>query len=198
MLRAIIFDIDGVLADSRHAVVHNTTELLREYRFAVQGREVEKMSSAHSAETVLLSLVPALGADRELLRAMLLRLSGLTSENLRLVKPTPLAASIPALAKKYRLAAASNRKSSARMVLEKLGIGRHFSAVVTSEDAPAKPDPAMIRLALARLDVPPDDALFVGDNQEDMVAGKAAGVRTMMLDGINKKDCEKFLSPLLG
>ena len=141
MLKAIIFDIDGVLADSRHAVVHNTEALLKEHGFAVPREEVERMSSAHSAETVLLSLVPALGGDRELLRRMLRRLSEITRENLRLIRPAPLAAKIPALAKKYLLAAASNRKLSARMVLEKLGIERHFSAVLTSADAPAKPDP---------------------------------------------------------
>ncbi len=187
-----------MLADSRHAVVHNTEALLKEYGFAVPAGEVERMSSAHSAETVLLSLVPALGQDRELLRRMLGRLSELTRENLHLVRPTPLAAKIAALAKKYRLAAASNRKLSARMVLGKLGIARHFSAVVTSADAPAKPDPGMLHLALAKLDASPDEAIFVGDNEEDMMAGKAAGIRTVMLDGNSEKECEKFLATFLG
>lgn len=196
-VRAIIFDIDGVLADSREAVVHNTCGLLREYGFAVRREEVEKMSSAHSAETVLVALAPSLAGKRELLRRMLARLAKLTRENLHLVRPTALAGKIPEFAKKYRLAAASNRKSSARMVLEKLGIERHFSAVATSADAPPKPDPKMILLALERLEIGADEAVFVGDNEEDMLAGKAAGTRTFKLDGNDKKACERFVMAFL-
>ena len=33
-IKAIIFDIDGVLADSRVAVIENTGQLLREFGFA--------------------------------------------------------------------------------------------------------------------------------------------------------------------
>ena len=56
----------------------------------------------------------------------------------------------------------------------------------------------MLHLALARLGASPDEALFVGDNEEDMAAGKAAGIRTVMLDGNSEKECEKFLAMLLG
>ena len=70
-IKAIIFDIDGVLADSRQAVVHNTKELLREFGFGVDGTEVEKMSSAHSAESVLIALAPKLEKDEKLLRERL-------------------------------------------------------------------------------------------------------------------------------
>ena len=196
-IKAIIFDIDGVLADSREAVVHNTCELLREYGFAVRRQEVERMSSAHSAESVLVALEPALAGERELLRRMLARLAALTRENLHLVKPTALAGKIPEFAKKYRLAAASNRKTSAMMVLEKLGVAAYFSTVVTSADAPPKPDPRMVLLALERMGVGANEAVFVGDNEEDVLAGKAAGTETIKLDGNDKKACEKFAGEFL-
>ncbi|VVC01681.1 Phosphoglycolate phosphatase [uncultured archaeon] len=191
-LRAIIFDIDGVLADSRAAVVLNTKTLLHEYGINVLDSRVERMSSAHSAESVLISLVPSLEGNEALRKEMLARLSVITAQNLHLVKPTPIASKLPSLSKKYLLAAASNRKSSARMVLEKLGILRHFSAVVTSAEAPVKPDPTMIRLALQRLGVKPQEAVFIGDNKEDRLAGEAAGTKVAIIDGTNEKDWEKF------
>ncbi|MCX6769072.1 MAG: HAD hydrolase-like protein [Candidatus Micrarchaeota archaeon] len=83
-LKAIIFDIDGVLADSREAVVHNTIEVLSEFGFGALREKVEGMSSAHSTESVLIALVPKLAGDRELLKKMLLSLSKATVNGLLL------------------------------------------------------------------------------------------------------------------
>lgn len=195
-IKAIIFDIDGVLADSREAVVQNTIALLAEFGHNVPSEKVRGMSTAHSADSVLIALVPTLSQDRELLARMLRRLSIITQKNLFIVRPTPLAKAVPQLAKKYYLAAASNRKTSAIPVLEMLGIADRFVAIVTSADAPAKPDPGMILLALAKLHVKPSEAVFIGDNEEDRMAGVAAGVRTLMVDGTKEEECEKLLKEL--
>ena len=197
-IKAIIFDIDGVLADSRKAVAHNTKQLMREFGFDAPPARVDAMSSAHSAESVLIALAPPLEKDVALRKKMLGRLRELTWKNIALVKPSLLAAHVPALAARYRLAAASNRKSSAPLVLKVLGIDKCFEAVMTSEHAPPKPDPTMIRLALAKLGVRAQEAVFVGDNIEDMQAGEGAGVRSVMLYGMDEKACGKFLKEFLG
>jgi HAD superfamily hydrolase (TIGR01509 family) len=50
--------------------------------------------------------------------------------------------------------------------------------VVTSAEAGApKPDPAIFRLALARLGVAPDRALHVGDSPADEEGARAAGMQ---------------------
>jgi len=197
-VKAIIFDIDGVLADSREAIAHNTICLMKEFGFDVPDARVEGMSSAHSAESVLIALAPSLSADNALLKKMLDRLRELTWENIALVKPAQIALSVPALAARYRLAAASNRKSSASIVLRQIGIEKYFEAVMTSEDCPPKPDPAMIKRALEKMGVRADEAIFLGDNLEDMQAGEGAGVRSIMLDGMDEQACAVFLKEFLG
>ena len=193
-IKAIIFDIDGVLADSRAAVVHNTAEVLAEFGFGVSSEDISLMSSAHSADSVLLQLAPVLEHNRKKLERMLERLSSLTAQNMHMVKPTVLARKVPALAKRFRLAAATNRKRSARLVLKKFGIEKCFSAVVTGVDSPPKPDPAMIRLALRRLKVKPSEAVFIGDNAEDRLAGEAAGVKVVLVDAsCDNKSCRSFI-----
>ncbi|VVC01664.1 Phosphoglycolate phosphatase [uncultured archaeon] len=196
-VKAIIFDIDGVLADSRDAVVHNTRTLLQEFGFIINDGEVERLSRAHSAESVLVSLAPSLSQDPGKLEKMLGRLSEITRENLGMVRPLPLAIKVPALSKEYRLAAATNRKTSAAMVLEKLGIAQYFKAVLTSDDAPAKPHPGMIGLALKKLRVQKSEAVFIGDNIEDRQAGEAAGVRTFVVNGADAASVEAFLREFL-
>jgi HAD superfamily hydrolase (TIGR01509 family) len=56
-----------------------------------------------------------------------------------------------------------------------------FSAIVTREDAPPKPAPDPILLACRQLAVSAQEALFVGDFEFDMLAGRRAGVQTVLL-----------------
>jgi len=49
-----------------------------------------------------------------------------------------------------------------------------FSTVVTMEDAPSKPDPEPVRLAISRLGA--RHAWMVGDTPDDLRAARAAGV----------------------
>ena len=111
---------------------------MKEFGFDVPDARIDEMSSAHSAESVLVALAPSLSGDRALLKKMLARLAELTQENIGLVKPSLLAARLPEFAAKYTLAAASNRKTSAHLVLKQLGIEKYFSTVMTSSDAPAR------------------------------------------------------------
>ena len=70
--------------------------------------------------------------------------------------------------------------------LEVCRVGHAFPVVVTADDvARGKPDPEPVHRALEALaggPVPPERALFVGDSPHDIVAGRAAGVRTVAVE----------------
>jgi HAD superfamily hydrolase (TIGR01509 family) len=72
-----------------------------------------------------------------------------------------------------------NSRKSVDRVLTRLGL--RFDAVVTREDAPPKPAPEPVWLACRRMGLPPSAVLFVGDFEFDMLAGRRAGVRTVLL-----------------
>lgn len=66
-----------------------------------------------------------------------------------------------------------------RLIIDRLGLGRHIRIVVGGGSAPAlKPDPAPVRLALERLGVDATGAVMVGDGLTDLEAGRRAGLRT--------------------
>ncbi len=65
-------------------------------------------------------------------------------------------------------------RRDAERFLEHWKIGDYFDALVCMEDAPIKPDPAPVRLAMQRLGI--ERAWFVGDTPDDMRAGRAARV----------------------
>ncbi len=63
--------------------------------------------------------------------------------------------------------------------LARLNIAHLIDTVVTAVAAPRKPAPDTINAYLAELGLLPDECISVGDSAADIVAGKAAGVRTV-------------------
>lgn len=64
--------------------------------------------------------------------------------------------------------------------LAHVGLARYMDTIVGCDGATRhKPDPEPVRIALQRLDCPPEHALFVGDSVHDVIAGNAAGVTTV-------------------
>lgn len=64
--------------------------------------------------------------------------------------------------------------------LSLVGLEPFIDTVVGLESATRhKPDPEPVRVALDRLAVSADEAIFVGDSPHDMTAGRAAGVLTV-------------------
>ena len=65
-------------------------------------------------------------------------------------------------------------------VVEKLGLARRCGALVAGDTlARRKPDPDPVLHACALLEVDPARTLFVGDDLRDIEAGRAAGTRTI-------------------
>lgn len=84
------------------------------------------------------------------------------------------------MAESYRLGAVTNtavmREADVREHLRAVGIDEFMETVVTSVDAGVeKPDPAPLLIALDRLGVAPERALYVGDLPTDRQAARAAG-----------------------
>jgi|GEM_PF-214950 len=70
-------------------------------------------------------------------------------------------------------------------LLEQIGLAGLTDIEVCSEMARScKPDPAIFRMALDGIGVPPERAMFVGDSVEsDVVGGNRVGMRTVLLSG---------------
>ena len=63
--------------------------------------------------------------------------------------------------------------------LAHVGLARYMDTIVGCDSSSRhKPDPEPVRIALHRLDCPPDHAIFVGDSVHDVLAGNSAGVHT--------------------
>lgn len=97
------------------------------------------------------------------------------------------------LAARLPLAVVTGRpRHDAERFLTDHGIADAFEVVVTAEDAPSKPDPAPVLLALDKLGY--DRAWMIGDTPDDIRAARAAGV--VPLGILSNADQESLRDPM--
>jgi putative hydrolase of the HAD superfamily len=91
---------------------------------------------------------------------------------------------IAALRARVRTGLISNAWAGVRQVLGDGGGETTFhEMVISAEVGLAKPDPAIFRLALERLNVPAAAALFVDDIPANLEAARAVGMRPILFNG---------------
>ena len=100
---------------------------------------------------------------------------------------------------RYRMGVVSNANGSVVRKLTRLGLARHFDAILDSHtEGVEKPDPRIFRIALERLGARPEEALHVGDFYHvDVTGARSAGIRAVLLDpaGLHgDKDCDRIRS----
>jgi phosphoglycolate phosphatase len=81
-----------------------------------------------------------------------------------------------------RLAVCTNKpEAAARDVLHRTGLAGLLDVILGADAAPLKPDPTMVREALVRLDVAPENAALVGDSEVDVATARAAALPVVLL-----------------
>ncbi len=67
-------------------------------------------------------------------------------------------------------------------VLQDHDLNKYFSTVVISGDYDfKKPDPRIFHLALDELGLKPEEAIYIGDSEEDIVGARAAGIEPILI-----------------
>lgn len=90
------------------------------------------------------------------------------------------------------------------LILNKFDLEKHFDAIITGDDVgKTKPDPEPVIKVCKRLNVDPPETILIGDNESDVQAGRAAGCKVIGF-GVNgdftaddMDDVQKILSKFL-
>lgn len=80
---------------------------------------------------------------------------------------------------------------STKYKLEELGLERYFDDLVTARDGVRKPSPEGLEKIIQKSGLERESLVFVGDSIKDLVAGRRAGLRTVLITQDFKK---KFLA----
>jgi phosphoglycolate phosphatase len=210
--RALLFDLDGTLVDSRRDIaeaanasrihyglsplrVESIYPMIGDGARALVARafDFSKDDHGHGApppdtpETRLRTLRASRSASVDLDGA-LATFSKAYAEK-PCVHTTLMPGAREALATGLPNALVTNKPRALTMlVLESLGIASSFAAVWGGDEGPLKPDPSGILAVCAKLGVAPRDAWVIGDGPQDIGAGKAAGCFTVAVPGIAERE----------
>lgn len=81
----------------------------------------------------------------------------------------------------YKIAVCSNSmRKTIELMMERSGLAKYIDLIVSNEDVKrTKPDPEMYLTAMSRLDVKPNECIVVEDNPNGIRAGKESGATVL-------------------
>jgi 2-phosphoglycolate phosphatase len=197
-LRGVVFDLDGTLIDSRGDIAASTHYALAAHGFPLIPR------------SLLLTYVGD-GARRLLARSAELapedpRLDALVTTFIDYYTAHPLDHTVLCRGAERALGACrdllvalctNKPRVTTERVLAGLDLDRYFRVVIAGGDLPqSKPDPLPILHIASELGLEPAELAVVGDGAQDVLAGRAAGARTVGLtDSIQPSERIRAANP---
>jgi HAD superfamily hydrolase (TIGR01509 family) len=178
VIRAVVFDLDGVLLDSESINVRAAFEAFASFGHPLDEADVARIVGRHpmdyAVELMRQHGVPE-SAGAELRRIQEEAYQRLWNEGARLLDGAEVALhAVRARGLKTGLATSSGR-GSVQEALDRFGLQDAFDATLTLDDVAArKPDPEIYLRASERLGVVPDAMLVVEDSCHGITAAKAA------------------------
>ncbi len=175
MIRAVIFDCDGVLFDSWRANIAYYNAVLAQLGQPILDPEGERLAHVMSVPQFFAAWF---GADAPLVeRAVTVARELDYGPFYAGMQPVPgLHQLLAQLKVGYRLAMATNRGATVGGVVRYFGLEPFFELAVGIYDvARPKPFPDMIEKCIAHFGIAPDEAVYVGDTASDHAAATAAG-----------------------
>ncbi|EKN71415.1 pyrophosphatase PpaX [Neobacillus bataviensis LMG 21833] len=176
-ITTILFDLDGTLIDTNELIISTYLHTLEKY-----------YPSTYSREDVLPFLGPTLhdvfgGMDPDRVEEMVSEYRAYNIANHdELVKEfAGVQKTVETLKKRgYKLGIVTTKKLDVTMKgLRLMNLEQFFEVIVAYDHVEkVKPDPEPIHKALEQLNSTPSEAIMVGDNFHDILAGKNAGTLT--------------------
>lgn len=191
-MKAVLFDFDGTIADTLPLIFHAFRKVFAKYTGQTYS----------DADIVGMFGPPEKGMIRARIQpihweaALHDFLQFYDDEHERLVKAYPDIVNILQLLKDKGLllgVVTGKGRDSANISLRHLDLAPFFDVIITGDDvAEPKPDPEGLLKAAGRLGVQPAEAVYVGDSNSDIVAGKRAGMGTIGVNWLSTSQSEVF------
>lgn len=185
----VVFDLDGTLVDSAPDIAESLNQVLAAHDVGPQSVEFVEQFIGEGSFGLVANLYRALGVE-----ATPARIQTDVEDYLALYRATPVkhstlfsdaAKAIPALrAAGLRLGVCTNKAQHlAEAVLRHFGLHDYFDAIVGGDVLDErKPAPEHLLETLRRMNVDPEEAIFIGDTPIDAECGRRANVRCLIVN----------------
>lgn len=184
MKKIVIFDLDGTLFDTTYAMQACGNHALSLLSLPGFSREDYARFSGGGVEEYVGAILESAG-DKEhrhfdvFWRSYLEKNASLP-DNFNQPYPGVVSLLSMLIEKGICLAVLSNKDHASCVQIVEKAFGKEVFSVIRGEkgDIPVKPDPAGVFAILEETGFSPEQALYVGDTEVDMITGKRAGVET--------------------
>ena len=179
----MIFDVDGVLIDSFEANLNFFQNLFNKAGYIRELTREEAKKLFHLPMKDLIRNYLQLNDENELERIFKLGKEYVANyPNHLLTFPVNYQAIIKKLAQEYTLGIVTSRVRGGVFRIPQLNaLKEYFKILVYFEDTlKHKPDPEPLLLALKKLEVKPEEAVYIGDMPSDIEAAKSAGMKIII------------------
>ena len=180
MIDAVLFDLDGTLLDTAPDMARTVNEMRKRRGLAPVPQERVRPHVSKGARGMLLAAFE-MTTDHPEFPAMREEFLDIYKDNLFV--DTTIFAGMDALLERLEASdiawgVVTNKfERFARPLLDQVGLGTRAGVIVGGDTcAKAKPFPEPLLFAAQALGVKPADALYVGDDERDVQAARAAGM----------------------
>lgn len=188
--RAIVFDLDGTLVDSRRDIVRACNQMLAHYRRQPLPEDVVAGFVGDGARALIVRALDASGSggpgdsvDPD--QAVEVFLDRYEDDPIGSTGLMPGAREALDALQRFPLALCTNKaRRSTVPVLDQLDLMRYFSEIVAGDDLQHnKPHPLPLQHIARALHVEPAALVMVGDGPQDVACGRAVGAYTVGVKG---------------
>jgi len=176
-VRALIFDLDGTLIDSKQDLIHSVNAMLRELGRGELAEETISGYIGHGAPQLVARALGTGCTEEERRRALQFFLSYYELHKMDTTCTYPGVAKTLDRLSNMPMAVLTNKpvRISVR-ILDEMGLSKYFRAIYGGNSFETKkPDPLGARTILRELGAEPGEALLVGDSEVDVQTARNAG-----------------------
>jgi HAD superfamily hydrolase (TIGR01509 family) len=184
MIKAFIFDLDGIIVDSEPLHFEAAKKALQEYGIHLTLEEYLKFGIAQGSRNLFEKLSEKYGVSIDMEKAFTVKKDYFNYIFAKKASPRKgVVELIRSLNKDYVLAiASSGTKESVYFVLKTLNIEGNFKVIVTAEDVKrVKPFPDLYTRSCHLLNLKTGECIAIEDSETGLKSAKAAGLRCIIV-----------------
>jgi phosphoglycolate phosphatase len=179
-VRALVFDLDGTLIDSKADLVNSVNATLREMKREALPQDLVASYVGSGAPVLIRRALGGTPSEEELKRALAFFLVHYEEHKLDHTHLYPGVAETLAELKSLPMSVLTNKPAKVSVrILEGLGVAQYFRSIYGGNSFETKkPDPLGVETLLQETGTARENAMIVGDSSIDVLTGRNAGIAT--------------------
>ena len=202
MVRAILFDFDGVIVDSEPIHYHTFQETLKKFGVKIDEQRWYDEFTGTGSPHIMKVLFEENGIKEDLDKWVKIRRNKLWNylRNNEIELKKGLKEFLELLEKRgiKRAVTSGSKEDTINFILKKIGIDNYFEIVLGRESIKnRKPDPEIFLLGAKRIGAEPEECLIIEDSISGITAAKKSGIKYICMKSPGNqglKECAIIIS----